>query len=78
MERRARTYLVKALDVEDGGLKLQVEELRLKGWIGSPAGGLLLFGFMFNTSLSFMVAMESDERTIEPGVILGSSSIDFI
>lgn len=69
---------MKALDVDDGGLKLHVEELRLRGGMVSPAGGLLLFGFIVNNSVSFIVAIESDERTTEPGVILGSSSIDFI
>lgn len=67
-----------ALDVEEGGLKLHVDELRLRGWIESPTGGDLLFGFIVKSSVSLIVAIESDERTTEPGVILGSSSIDFI
>lgn len=66
---------MKAL-VEAGGLKLQVDELRLSGWMASPAGGLLL-GLILNNSLSFMVAIDRGDLTTEPGVILGSSSMDF-
>lgn len=70
-------YLVNALDVvEEGGLKLHVDELSVKGWIESFAGGDLL-GFM-KISESLIVGIDSGERTTEPGVILGSSSIDFI
>lgn len=74
----AVSYLVNALGVVAGGLKLQVVELRLNGWMASPPGGEFLLGFMLNNSVSFIVAMDSGERTTDPGVILGSSSIDFI
>lgn len=67
---------MKALEVDDGGLKLHVEELRLRGCMESPGGGLLL-GLMLNSSVSLIVAIERGERTTEPGVMLGSSSIDF-
>lgn len=67
---------MKALDVEEGGLKLHVDELKLNGCILSPGGGLLL-GFMLNSSVSLIVAIERGERTTEPGVMLGSSSMDF-
>lgn len=65
-----------AVEVDEGGLKLQVGELRLSDWILSVTGGLLL-GFILNNSVSLIVASDSGERTTEPGVILGSSSIDF-
>lgn len=71
--------LVNALEAGIGGLKLHVDELRLNGWtMSAPEPGGLLLGFMLNSSLSLMVAIDNDERTTEPGVILGSSSIDFI
>lgn len=66
--------------VEAGGLKLQVEELRLRGGMGmSPlteVGEVL--PPLLNTSVSLIVARERGERTTEPGVMLGSSSILFI
>lgn len=67
---------MKALEVEEG-LKDHVDELR--DCMGSVAGGLLL-GLMLNSSLSLtlIVAIDRGERTTEPGVILGSSSIDLI
>lgn len=71
------SYLEIIVEVDDGGLKLHVEELKLSGWMESPSGGLLL-GFILNSSLSLIVAMDNGERTTEPGVMLGSSSIDLI
>lgn len=63
------------VELDEGGLKLHVGELRLRDWILSVTGGLLL-GFILNNSVSLMVASERGDRTTEPGVILGSSSID--
>lgn len=57
------------------GLKVQVDELR--DCIASVAGGLLL-ALMLNSSLSLIVGIDNGDRTTEPGVILGSSSIDLI
>lgn len=67
-------YLVKALVVEGDGLKLQVVEL--KGWIASLGGGVLLD--WLKSSGSLIVAIDKGDLTTEPGVILGSSSTDFI
>lgn len=67
------TYLVKALVV--GGLNDHVDEL--SDCIVSVAGGLLL-ALMPNNSFSLIAAIDKGERTTEPGVILGSSSIDLI
>lgn len=53
-----------------------MEELRLGGWMES--GGGLLLGLILNISGSLIAAIESGERTTDPGVILGSSSIDFV
>lgn len=66
---------MKALVV--GGLNDHVDEL--SDCIVSVAGGLLL-ALMPNNSLSLtlIVAIDKGERTTEPGVILGSSSIDLI
>ena len=61
--------------VEDGGLKLHVVEPKPIEGMTSPSGGLLL-EFILNNSVSLMVAMDN-ERTTDPGVMLGSSSIDF-
>lgn len=74
-------YLVKDDAVEDGGLKLQVLELRLRG--GTDTSGPEEVGEvlppLLNISVSLIeAARESGERTTEPGVILGSSSILFI
>lgn len=67
------THPVKVLEV-DGGLKDQVDELR--DCIASVAGGLLLAP-KSSLSLTFMVAIDKGDLTTEPGVMLGSSSIDF-
>lgn len=37
-----------------------------------------MLGFMLNSSLSLIVAMDSGDRTTDPGVMLGSSSMDLI
>lgn len=72
--QKEHNYLVNTVDVDEGGLKVHVGEL--SDWILSVTGGLLL-GFILNNSVSLIVASESGDRTTEPGVILGSSSIDF-
>lgn len=78
------TYLAKAEEAEVG-LKLHVEEERLRDGIGALsaaeattlAGGEVLLDEL-KISVSLMVAKESGERTTDPGVMLGSSSILFI
>lgn len=51
----------------------------LSDCIVSVAGGLLLAVIPNNSlSLTLIVAIDKGERTTEPGVILGSSSIDLI
>lgn len=72
-----RIYLVKfgcTLDAE--GLKLQVEDDKLKG--GNSVGDVLLLDA--NNSDSFVVEVLIDKglRATLPGVMLGSSSIAFI
>lgn len=74
-------YLANALGVVDGGLKLHVELLRLGidglSFIGCGGGDVLLPEEKI-VSESLMAASDSGDRTTEPGVILGSSSIVFI
>lgn len=75
-----KTYLVNALGVVAGGLKLQVELLRLGIEVSALiwGGGEVLVLEEKIASGSLMAAKESGERTTEPGVMLGSSSILFI
>lgn len=73
--------MVKDEAVEAGGLKLQVLELRLRGGTGMSApeevGDVL--PPLLNMSVSLMeAARDRGERTTEPGVMLGSSSMLFI
>lgn len=42
------------------------------------SGGGLLLGFILKISDSLIAARDNGERTTDPGVILGSSSIDLI
>lgn len=70
------TNLVKTEEEEAGGLKDQVLLDSDIGAIGSTAetvGEVLLPGLKISESFKF--ARDSGERTTEPGVILGSSSI---
>jgi hypothetical protein len=77
-------YLANA-ELDDVGLKLQVEEERLRDGIDvlsaddatTLAGGDVLFEEL-KISVSLIVAKDNGERTTEPGVILGSSSMLFI
>ena len=67
---------------ETGGLKLQVDEDNVGrlngGMVVSTAEltvGEVLLPPALNISLSLMVTSDNGERTTEPGVMLGSSSI---
>lgn len=79
------TDLAKAEADDDVGLKLHVEDDRLREGIGALsaeeattlAGGEVLLEEL-KISVSLIVANESGERTTDPGVILGSSSMLFI
>lgn len=67
--------------VDAGGLKLQVLELRLRGGTGMSAPDEVgeVLPPVLNMSVSLMeAAKERGERTTEPGVMLGSSSMLFI
>lgn len=75
-------YLVNAFGVVVGGLNVHVELLKLgidvSGLVGCCGGGEVLLLEEKMASGSLIVARESGERTIEPGVMLGSSSMLFI
>lgn len=74
-------YLVNALGVVAGGLNVHVELLRLgidvSGLVVCGGGDVLLLDEKI-VSGSLIVAKDSGERTTEPGVMLGSSSMLFI
>lgn len=74
--------LVNAFGVVVGGLNVHVELLKLgidvSGLVGCCGGGEVLLLEEKMASGSLIVARESGERTIEPGVMLGSSSMLFI
>ena len=75
-------YLVNAFGVVVGGLNVHVELLKLgidvSGLVGCCGCGEVLLLEEKMASGSLIVARESGERTIEPGVMLGSSSMLFI
>lgn len=74
-------YLENDEAVDAGGLKLHVDELKLRGGIGISTPetvGEVLPPPLVKTSVSLIVAKDRGERTTEPGVILGSSSMLFI
>lgn len=80
-KRRWVAYLAKTLGVVAGGLKLQVELLRLGMEVVSLriwGGGDVLLPAEKRVSASLMAASDRGERTTEPGVMLGSSSMLFI
>jgi hypothetical protein len=64
-----------------GGLNVHVELLRLgidvSGLVACGGGDVLLLDEKI-VSVSLMVAKDNGERTTEPGVMLGSSSMLFI
>lgn len=74
-------YLVNALGVVAGGLNVHVELLKLgidvSGLAVCGGGDVLLLDEKI-VSGSLIVASDNGERTTEPGVMLGSSSILFI
>lgn len=74
-------YLVNALGVVAGGLNVHVELLKLgidvSGLVVCGGGDVLLLDEKI-ASGSLIVAKDSGERTTEPGVMLGSSSMLFI
>ena len=82
MEINSNIYLVNAFGVVVGGLNVHVELLKLgidvSGLVGCCGGGEVLLLEEKMASGSLIVARESGERTIEPGVMLGSSSMLFI
>ena len=77
-----KAYLVNTLCVVAGGLKLQVELLRLGIEVVSAlrawGGGDVLLPAENIVSGSFIAANDRGDLTTEPGVMLGSSSIVFI
>lgn len=74
-------YLVNALGVVAGGLNVHVELLRLgidvSGLVVCGGGDVLLLDEKI-ASGSLIAAKDNGERTTEPGVMLGSSSMLFI
>lgn len=74
------TNLENVLGVVVGGLKLHVELLRLGMEVSTfcACGGGDVFVLDENIASGSLIAARERDRTTEPGVILGSSSMFFI